>query len=191
MGVPDLAAKHAVHNNPGSAEAACEWFYMNIENPAIQVPLMVPNPKKNAAAAVGGKVVINEEHVEQLKMFGFTEAQARRALRKCDGNLERAGDWIMSHMDDPPSDEEEPMQVDQSSQAAAVKSLFLDENPEKGKYRLHSTITHLGTSVHSGHYVCHIKKEGKWIYFNDAKVAETNDPPIGKGYMYFFRKAEN
>jgi hypothetical protein len=29
-----------------------------------------------------------------------------------------------------------------------------------------------------------------WIYFNDAKVAKTTEPPIGKGYMYFFTKTE-
>lgn len=165
---------------------------MNIENPAIQVPLKIPNPKKNAQAqASNGKPAINTEAIEQLKMFGFTEAQAKRALRKCDNNLERAADWIMSHMDEPPSDEEEPMQVDQSSQPAEeVKSIFKDPEPDKGLYRLQSTITHLGSSLHAGHYVCHIKKDGKWIYFNDDKVAETDDPPIGKGYMYFFRKAQ-
>lgn len=49
--------------------------------------------------------------------------------------------------------------------------------------------------MHAGHYVCHVYKEESpeksdkaWIYFNDAKVAKTDDPPIGKGYMYFFNK---
>jgi uncharacterized UBP type Zn finger protein len=43
---------------------------------------------------------------------------------------------------------------------------------------MQSFITHLGSSVHAGHYVCHIRKgvndgdvEQKWVYFNDAKVA--------------------
>ena len=46
-GVPEIAAKHALHNTGGSsAEAALEWFYMNIGNPAVEVPLKVPNPKK-------------------------------------------------------------------------------------------------------------------------------------------------
>jgi ubiquitin carboxyl-terminal hydrolase 5/13 len=48
----------------------------------------------------------------------------------------------------------------------------------------------LGTGVHSGHYVCYLKRDDKWIYFNDAKVAQTNDPSKGKGYMYFFRKVD-
>ena len=93
----------------------------------------------------------------------------------------------MNHMDEPDSEDDQPM----AQPAANVKSLFKDEESSKGKYTLHGTITHLGASVHAGHYVCHVKKEGKWIYFNDAKVAETDDPPIGKGYMYFFRKVQN
>lgn len=55
-------------------------------------------------------------------------------------------------------------------------------------YKLHGFITHLGASVHAGHYVSHIKIGGKWIYFNDAKVAESADAPFGKGYIYVFSK---
>ena len=162
MGVPDVAARHAVYNaRQSGAEAAVEWFYMNIENPVTQAPLRIKNPKKGAEASAGGKPAIDLEKAEQLKMFGFTEQQAKRALRKCDNNLERAGDWIMSHMDEPDSDEQ-PMEVDQSSQAVAeeVKSLFLDEQPDRGLYRLYATVTHLGSSLNAGHYVCHVKKDG-------------------------------
>jgi ubiquitin carboxyl-terminal hydrolase 5/13 len=95
-------------------------------------------------------------------------------------NPDRAGEWLFSHMDDPESDEE---MTDVNQQ-----SPYKDKRP--GIYNLNGFITHLGTSTHAGHYVCHIKKEGRWIYFNDAKVAETNDPPIGKGYIYFFRKPD-
>lgn len=41
-----------------------------------------------------------------ITSMGFTEKQAARALRKCDNNIERAMDWIFSHMDDPETDEE-------------------------------------------------------------------------------------
>jgi ubiquitin carboxyl-terminal hydrolase 5/13 len=84
-------------------------------------------------------------------------------------------------MDEPDSDED-------------MEDLSHDVNPYRddkaGYYSLFAFITHLGTSVHSGHYVCHIKRDGQWIYFNDAKVAATTDPPIGKGYMYFFTKVD-
>ena len=73
-------------------------------------------------------------------------------------------------------------------------SAFAD-SPDRaslGVFKMQSFITHLGASIHAGHYVCHIKSEAdpsKWIYFNDAKVAETVEPPVRKGYMFFFRKA--
>ena len=65
-----------------------------------------------------------------LTSMGFTDQQATRALRKCDGNLERAADWVMSHMDEPDSDDDEgSMQVDQS---AAVESRFAGSDALKG-----------------------------------------------------------
>ena len=94
-------------------------------------------------------------------------------------------DWMFSHMDEPDSEDE--MQVDQVSETAAT-SQFSNPDSTKGAFKLQSFITHLGASVHAGHYVSHIHKEGDWHYFNDAKVAITKEPPIGKGYMYFFRR---
>lgn len=42
------------------------------------------------------------------------------------------------------------------------------ENLEnKSQYTLKAVIVHLGKSVHSGHYVVYIKKDGKWTLFND------------------------
>lgn len=38
---------------------------------------------------------------------------------------------------------------------------------------------HLGVSVHSGHYVAFVKKDGKWVQFNDRKVSESKIPPTG------------
>jgi ubiquitin carboxyl-terminal hydrolase 5/13 len=32
--------------------------------------------------------------------MGFSERQARGALAACQGSLERAADWLFSHMDD-------------------------------------------------------------------------------------------
>jgi len=122
-----------------------------------------------------------------ITSMGLTEKQARRGLRKCNNDVERAMDFIFSHMDDPDSEDE--MQVDQVSQSAEeTKNAFDNTSPKSGVYALQSFVTHLGTSIHSGHFVAHIKKEGKWIYYNDSKVAITTEPPIGKGYIYFFRK---
>ncbi len=49
-------------------------------------------------------------------------------------------------------------------------------------------VVHLGKNYSSGHYVCYVKKDGKWIYFNDSKVAESTDPAIGKGVLYLLER---
>lgn len=108
-GVPELAAKHAVHNaGANGADEAIMWFYGNIENPVLQTPLLVPNPKKGQAssAAASGGFVADPESLMMLTSMGFSDKQATRALRKCDGNLERAAEFVMSHMDDPDTDDE-------------------------------------------------------------------------------------
>ena len=48
-------------------------------------------------------------------------------------------------------------------------------------------VTHLGKNTGHGHYVCHIKKQEKWIYYNDNKVAISEEPPIHKGYIYILK----
>lgn len=32
-------------------------------------------------------------------------------------------------------------------------------------------ISHIGRNTDHGHYVCHIKKDNHWAFFNDEKVA--------------------
>jgi len=49
-------------------------------------------------------------------------------------------------------------------------------------------IVHLGKSVHSGHYVAYIKKDGAWTLFNDEKVTIPEKALIGKGYLYVYEQ---
>jgi len=60
-------------------------------------------------------------------------------------------------MDDPDTDDDEgTMQVDQTVE---VQSAFAGPETAKnnGIYKLQSFITHLGASIHAGHYVCHAR----------------------------------
>lgn len=56
------------------------------------------------------------------------------------------------------------------------------------EYQLVAFVSHMGTSTHSGHYVTHVKKDGQWVIFNDAKVAVSGAPPRDMGYLYFFQR---
>jgi ubiquitin carboxyl-terminal hydrolase 5/13 len=48
----------------------------------------------------------------------------------------------------------------------------------------------MGSNTACGHYVCHIKKEGRWAIFNDEKVALSEKPPRDLGYLYLFKRAD-
>lgn len=50
-------------------------------------------------------------------------------------------------------------------------------------------MSHMGSNTACGHYVCHIKKQGRWVLYNDEKVAESQQPPKELGYLYFYRRA--
>lgn len=60
-----------------------------------------------------------------------------------------------------------------------------------GKYRLIAFISHMGTSTMCGHYVCHVLKEGRWVIFNDRKVALSETPPKEHGYLYLYRRVDS
>ena len=92
--------------------------------------------------------------------------------------MDRAVEWLFSHADEPVTEEsaepkqETPMEIDEGS----------------ANYQLLGFIVHLGASTHSGHYVAYVRRDGKWIQFNDRKVAISVEPPIGDAYMYFFQR---
>lgn len=192
MGLPEQHAKHALYNAGGTdADAAITWYFSNQDNPALNQPLKVK--KAAAGGGGGGGGGVPQELVDQLTMMGLPEKKCRQALKACDNNIERALDWAFSHMDEPDEDEGAGPDGDSVMEGEDPNKQYECEKP--GMFELQSFVTHLGASVHAGHYVCHIRKpfdintpEKKWIYFNDAKVAETDDPPFGKGYMYFFSK---
>jgi len=116
--------------------------------------------------------------------MGFSADMAAAALRNTDNNVERAVEWIFSH----PEGE---------AQAAPQSSQGTGDEPTQGlkdgesRYRLAGFISHMGTSPHSGHYVCHIKDEtlGRWIIYNDNKVAVSEKPPKEFGYLYLYKRA--
>ena len=69
------------------------------------------------------------------------------------------------------------------------------------RYRLKAFISHKGPSVHSGHYVAHIrwpgvdKNEGvdaAWVLFNDEKVVKADAESVRDlkrfAYLYVFER---
>ena len=107
-------------------------------------------------------------------MLGITERHASQALEATSGSVERAADWALTHPEAAETDEDGDTKM--------------DETEYEGKYTLKAIVSHIGTSPQGGHYVCHVKKDGVWAFFNDASVAKSEEPPLKLGFMYLYER---
>ena len=126
-----------------------------------------------------------------LVEMAFTREQATKALKMTDNNMERAVEWIFSHPDDLGTDpEEDEQQPEVGGAAGGSGNNSKNENLTNGQpiYKLAAFISHMGSSHMVGHYVCHILKDGKWVIYNDAKVALSQNTPKGLGYLYLYQR---
>ena len=101
------------------------------------------------------------------------------------GNAERAVEWLFSHPDD--TGEDTP-----ASSASPAKANPGGSTELPARYRLKAFISHKGPSVHSGHYVTHIRFDEKWVLFNDGKVVKADDESVKElkalAYLYVFER---
>ncbi|KAI8070724.1 hypothetical protein BC940DRAFT_295408 [Gongronella butleri] len=171
MGFGENRCKRALLNTGNNgAEVAMNWLFEHMEDPDIDAPLTAAAPESTSNA--------DPAQVSMLMEMGFSAAQANKALRETDNNAERALDWLFSHPDDQGNDGA----AQQEAQGpAGHASLPFD-------FGLQAFVSHKGTSVHCGHYVAHVLKDGDWILYNDNKVAVSVNAPIGEGYLYFLHK---
>uniref|UniRef100_A0A8C7LRN1 Ubiquitin carboxyl-terminal hydrolase 13 n=1 Tax=Oncorhynchus mykiss TaxID=8022 RepID=A0A8C7LRN1_ONCMY len=213
MGFPLEACRKAVYytGNMGP-EMAFNWIIAHMEEPDFAEPLalpsfMEPGPSM-ASLGLAATPLDNqppEESIAILTSMGFPRRHTVQALKATNNNLERALDWIFTH----PEREEEASDdlLDMSDIMEPNDNTFSNANtnshstlsPDQdasgprikdgpGRYELFAFISHMGASTMSGRYVCHIKKEGRWVIFNDHKVCLSERPPKDLGYIYFYRR---
>ncbi|KAG7673554.1 hypothetical protein KSW81_006756 [Nannochloris sp. 'desiccata'] len=164
MGFPESKCKRAALSTGNKeVEAAMEWLLVHGDEGE--------EPLAATAAA-------DADSIAMLEGMGFGAEKAKAALAACENNVERAVDWLFSRIDDSaPVQEETATPVD-------------DAADHKGNYELVGFISHMGKNTGCGHYVCHIKKNGRWTIFNDEKVAVSEKPPKELGYMYLYKRVE-
>ncbi|XP_051133829.1 ubiquitin carboxyl-terminal hydrolase 14 [Andrographis paniculata] len=174
MGFPYLhCQKAAINTSNTGVEEAMNWLLNHMNDPDIDNP--VTKPQKSDP-------FVDPSKVETLISFGFEEEVARKALQASGGDIEKATEWIFN----PPSGVSNMDATPSGSDTLADAAL-----PDgQGKYRLLGLVSHIGTSTHCGHYVAHIYKDGRWVMFNDEKVAVSKNPPIDMGYLYFFERID-
>ncbi|XP_060098543.1 ubiquitin carboxyl-terminal hydrolase 13 isoform X2 [Heteronotia binoei] len=199
MGFPLEACRKAVYYTGSmGAEVAFNWIIAHMEEPDFAEPLAIPGYGAAAYSGAGDLRALGldnqppEEMVAIIASMGFQRNVAIQALRAKNSNLEHAIEWIFSHPD-PKGNETTSETMDMENHVNA--NILAESDPEgprikdgSGRYELFGFVSHMGTSTMSGHYVCHLKKEGRWVIYNDLKVCASERPPKELGYIYFYHR---
>eukprot|EP00037_Helgoeca_nana_P028304 m.332262 g.332262 ORF g.332262 m.332262 type:complete len:822 (-) comp27727_c1_seq35:2829-5294(-) len=189
MGFSENGCKRAVTAvGQNGIEAASEWIFGHMEDSDFNDPLPAPGAADSGAS---GSSEPSAELIGNLTMLGFTDEQARAALLSTGNSPERGAEWLFSRMDNMDAAVAEALAaVDGGGGAAAAAADAgpVDDGP--GKYSLFGIVSHLGKNTGCGHYVAHVKKNGRWVIFNDRKVGLSKAPPLDVGYMYFYKRNE-
>lgn len=184
MGFPRVRCEKALHaTGNADSEAAMNWLFAHMDDPDIDQPLDVGGSAESGPADDADKIA-------QLGDMGISAPQARKALRECNGDVNRALDWVFSHPDDQGDFGEE------APAAASTPKALPGSDKLPAKFELQSIVCHKGASIHAGHYVAFVRKstggtdtDKHWVLFNDEKVVEAADVDEMKkfAYIYFFR----
>ena len=183
MGFPRVRAEKALHaTGNNDAEAAMNWLFSHMDDPDIDEPIKLET--KSTRDDIGA--------ISQLGDMGISVPQARRALKECNGDVERALDWVFSHPDDQGDFEDD--NIAQSTEARSNDLPGSSDVP--ALFELESIACHKGASIHAGHYVAFVKKRidadpgRQWVLYNDEKVVKASNIEEMKkfAYVYFFRR---
>lgn len=127
-------------------------------------PLDIDSP---IVATSTSSTASDEPSAEQIAMIadmGFNTAQARKALRQTNGNVEQAIGWLFDNpgdMGEEPAATPAAAAVPSDASPPSSSSLSLSYGGKASlpaQYRLKAFISHKGPSVHSGHYVATIRQ---------------------------------
>ncbi|TKY90529.1 hypothetical protein EX895_000527 [Sporisorium graminicola] len=208
MGFPEIRCKKAMlATGMGDAESAMNWLFAHMEDADIDDPInfsaAVGASASTAGAAAGAGAGPDTTMLEEM---GFTSAQARKALRLNSNNPELAVAWLFENPDDVGEEASEPSltatEAAGAGESSAESGIIPGSSDLPARYAAKSFISHKGPSVHSGHYVAHVKQGDEWIFFNDEKVvrapltstAKEGGEDVGvkglsaQAYVYFFER---
>lgn len=176
--------KACIETKNAGVEAATEWVMAHMGDDDFNDP-----PKAPAPAGGDGAAAVDPSAVAMLSGLGFTERQAKAALTACGGSQERAADWLFNHddIDAAVAEVEGQAKASAGGGGGGGGAAALDDG--EGKYTLLAIICHQGKHTGSGHYIADIKKDGRWVRFNDDRVYAQEQPTgLDKGYIYVYRR---
>lgn len=186
-----VAAAKAVNNS--GVEGAMEWILNHSDETGFHPPASV-------APTTASEPQYDDASVAMImEMTGASKNMVLKALKEVGGDLDHAVNWLFSQ------DSLEECLLVTSSESAPLEAPKLHKNvasSEKSVYALVGIVSHIGNSTSSGHYVAHkrIDKHGnppvqadqdvEWVFYNDEKVALSQDPPVDAGYVYLYRRRD-
>ena len=189
MGFSANSAKRAClatsNGGRGGTEACLEWVMAHMDDPDLHDD----PPTAAAVAADATPPALDSDVVMMLTSMGFTAAQAEAALHACGGSAERAGDWLFSRMDNLDAAVAEVM-AGPTVRSESANTSHNEPLDGPGTYQLVGFVSHMGANTACGHYVAHIRKEGRWVMYNDEKVVLSENPPLGLGYIYMYVRSD-
>ncbi|KAG6860262.1 hypothetical protein C0995_013533 [Termitomyces sp. Mi166 len=194
MGFPTIRAQKALlATGNRDVEVAMEWLFAHMEDSDIDAPIMLEGQGQGKVAPEP-----TPEQVALIQEMGFTAAQGRKALRETGCDMGRAVEWLFSHPDD--MDDELSGSASSGAPATTTRKELPGTTDVPVRYRLKAFVSHKGPSVHSGHYVAHVRvpvpggenAKEQWVLFNDEKVVRADEESVkelkGLAYLYFFER---
>jgi ubiquitin carboxyl-terminal hydrolase 5/13 len=187
IGGENACKRAALAVSNANAEMAAAWLMDHMGDADINDPVGAPAAASSSSSSSAGGSEPPEAAVAMLVEMGFETRHAKLALSETENDIGRASEWLFARAGT--LDEVVAQMAAESASAAAPAATWAGHDGE-GRYELFAIISHLGKNTGGGHYVAHVKKNGVWCIFNDRKVAVSQKPPFGLGYMYFFRRAD-
>ncbi|KAM6495283.1 hypothetical protein JOM56_009906 [Amanita muscaria] len=193
MGFPRVRCEKALRATGNTGlEAAMEWVFAHMDDADIDVP------ETGGGGGGGGKPEPPADMVAMLADMGFTDKQAKKALRETASNMERAVEWLFSHPDDNGEDDGGDPSSSSAAPATTQNTEIRGSREVPAQFVLKAFVSHKGPSVHTGHYVAHVKvptsenQQGEWVLFNDEKVVRADEESVNElkplAYLYVFER---
>jgi ubiquitin carboxyl-terminal hydrolase 5/13 len=177
MGFSENAGKRAALATGNSdMEAAIAWIMEHMDDVDLNDP---PVP----AGPISEGPTFSAEAVMMLSSMGFAEAAVRKALWEKQHDLEGASEWLLTH-----AGELDSMDLSIDTSSTGSSSAAFEDGA--GKYDMVGIVSHMGKTTATGHYVAHVKRDGRWIFCNDRSVTLSQAPPLGRGFLYFYRRRD-
>jgi len=173
--------KAALATNNLGAEAAMEWYFSHSNDPDFELPIDETEGKN--------EIEIDSNGIKELMSYGFQEKYVMAALKTNAGNQQKAAELLFNSMDNLESIVASSQETSKNKPPTS-EEIYCELSDGDGKYQLVGFVSHIGKQICSGHYVAHIKRDGKWVIYDDTKVALSEATPFRHGYMYLYSRLD-